>query len=91
MERNLPAFEFRLRTPASDIGQDILSGSSLGMACIDDLAAFVELQDIRVDRVNLLQRARLFENTRIVDAIKERVPDAAIGDPERERSERTTY
>jgi hypothetical protein len=93
MQGDFPIFERRvddiLRT--FDILPDILGGSLLRVRRIRDRPGVIELKHIHEDGVNLLKSARLFKDARIIDALKERLPDSAICEPEREEADFAAY
>ena len=89
MQYNLPILKRRLDLPTGNILEDILCCSALRVLGVDNSTALIYLNDVRENCVNLLKRTRLAKDAGIVNALKQGMPDAAIRNPERERSQRT--
>ena len=89
MQRNLPMLKRRLDRPAGYILMNILACSTLCVFGIDYAAAFVDLNDIRENRIDLFKCTWLSKDGGIVDPFKQRMPNAAVRNPERERPQRT--
>ena len=85
MEVNLPILERWLNDilRALDILTDILRCSFLRVFRIRDFSFPVDFQHIYENRVDLLERARLFEDAGVIYALKKGMPDGSIRDPKR--------
>ena len=68
-----------------DILTDILRCSFLRMLRVRDSSFSVDLKHIDENRVDLLKRARLFENARVIYPLEQRMSDGAIRDPKRKQ------
>ena len=84
IKRNLPRLKRRLDLPTGNILENILSGSLLGVLGVGDLTAFVNLDDVREDGVNLLKRTRLAKDAGVINTLKQWMANAAVRDPVRE-------
>ena len=51
------------------------------MLGVCDLAALINLDDVREDGVNLLKSTRLAEDAGIINSLKQGMPDAAVRNP----------
>ena len=81
MQCYLPILKRRLDLPTSNILEYILSSSLLCVLGVDNLTALINLNDVREDCVNLLKRTRLTEDARVINPLKQRMPNAAVRNP----------
>jgi len=79
---NFPTFKRWLDRPTGNILKDILGSSPLCVLGVRDLTALINLDDIGENGVNLLKRTRLAKDAGIINTLKQRMPDASVGNPE---------
>ncbi len=79
---NFPALKRWLDWPTGNILEDILGCSSLCVLGVRNLTALINLDDIGENGVNLLKRTRLAKDAGIINTLKQRMPNATIGNPE---------
>ena len=84
MKGTFPIFERWFYLFASYVVKNILRRSPLRVLGINDLFTLVKLQYVRVNGVNLLERARFLKDAGIVNTIQQRLTDAPVRYPERE-------
>ena len=82
MQCNLPILKRRLDLPTCNILEDILCRSSLCMLGVDNSTTLIDLDNVRKNRISLLKRTRFVEDARIVNTLKQGMPDAPIRNPE---------
>ena len=82
MKLNLPRLKRWLDLPTGNILEDILCCSLLCVLGVRDLTTLINLDDVREDGVNLLKRTRLAKDAGVINALKQRMPDAAVHNPE---------
>ena len=87
MQRHLPILKGWLDLPTSNILEDILCGSPLCVFGVENLTMLINLDDVREDGVNLLKCARLAEDGRVINALKQRKSNCAVGNPKRKMKE----